>query len=77
MLVKNRPRLWACQEIGKPVGSDESNNKSTYPAIMGLDASKQAALDHSNYAIDKLSDLPDGDSSYLRYLAEYLISRQS
>ena len=64
-------------EIGKPVGSDESNNKSTYPALMGLDASKDAALEHSNYAIDKLDDLPDGDSSYLKYLAEYLISRQS
>lgn len=64
-------------EIGKPVGSDESNNKSTYPALMGLAASKQAALNHSQYAINKLQDLPEGDSSYLKYLAEYLISRQS
>ena len=64
-------------EIGKPVGSDESNNKSTYPAIMGLDASKKAAIEHSHYAIEKLNDLPKGDSSYLKYLAEYLISRQS
>jgi len=64
-------------EIGKPVGSDESNNKSTYPSIMGLEASKQAAIKHSQYAIDKLNDLPDGDSSYLKSLAEYLISRQS
>ncbi|MFK8010810.1 MAG: polyprenyl synthetase family protein [Marinicellaceae bacterium] len=64
-------------EIGKPVGSDESNNKSTYPAIIGLDASKKAALKHSHYAIEKLNDLPEGDSSYLKYLAEYLVSRQS
>lgn len=64
-------------EIGKPVGSDASNNKSTYPSIIGLDESKKAALIHSNYAIDKLKDLPDGDCSYLKYLAEYLISRQS
>lgn len=64
-------------EIGKPVGSDESNNKSTYPSIIGLDASKKAAINHSHYAVNKLNDLPDGDSSYLKYLAEYLISRQS
>ena len=64
-------------EIGKPVGSDESNNKSTYPSIIGLDESKKAAIKHSNYAINKLNDLPNGDSTYLKYLAEYLISRQS
>jgi farnesyl diphosphate synthase len=62
--------------IGKPVGSDESNNKSTYPALMGLEASKQAAIDHSDKAIAALQDLP-GDASYLKQLAEYLISRQS
>jgi farnesyl diphosphate synthase len=64
------------EKIGKPIGSDESNNKSTYPAIMGLDASKQAALNHSNNAIQQLQYLP-GDISYLKYLAHYLVSRQS
>lgn len=62
--------------IGKPVGSDESNNKSTYPAIMGLDASKDAALSHSQNAISQLQTL-SGDSSYLTYLAKYLVSRES
>lgn len=62
--------------IGKPIGSDESNNKSTYPAIMGLDASKNAAIGHSQNAIKQIAVLP-GDSSYLQYLAEYLISRKS
>ncbi len=62
--------------IGKPVGSDESNNKSTYPVIMGLNASKNAALTHSQNAVAQLQTLP-GDSSYLKYLAEYLVSRES
>ncbi len=62
--------------IGKPVGSDESNNKSTYPSLMGLQASQQAAIEHSQKAVDTLHYLPQ-DSSYLRYLANYLISRQS
>jgi farnesyl diphosphate synthase len=63
-------------QIGKPIGSDEANNKSTYPSIMGLDASKTAAITHSQKAISSLAVLP-GDSSYLQYLAEFLISRQS
>lgn len=63
-------------QIGKPVGSDESNHKSTYPAIMGLNASKQAAMDHVNAGIKQLQYLP-GDTSYLQYLAEYLVSRES
>jgi len=63
-------------QIGKPIGSDESNNKSTYPVIMGLEASKEAAIKHSNKAIVQLKKLP-GDTSYLKYLAEYLISRQN
>jgi len=64
------------EQIGKPVGSDEANNKSTYPSIMGLDDSKTAAVTHSQKAISCLEVLP-GDSSYLQYLAEYLISRRS
>jgi farnesyl diphosphate synthase len=64
-------------EIGKPVGSDESNNKSTYPSIIGLEESKKEAINHSEYAVKILKELPKGDSSYLKYLAEYLISRQS
>lgn len=62
--------------IGKPVGSDESNNKSTYPSIMGLEVSKKAALSHSQNAVEQLKLLP-GDTSYLQYLAQYLVSRQS
>lgn len=63
-------------QIGKPVGSDESNHKSTYPAIMGLNASKKAAMDHAHASIEQLQYLP-GDTRYLQYLAEYLISRES
>ena len=63
--------------MGKPVGSDESNNKSTYPAIMGLDASKEAALLHSNEAIWQIENFIDGDTKFLKKLAEFLITRQS
>lgn len=29
------------EKLGKPVGSDEEKNKSTYPSLLGLDASKE------------------------------------
>jgi geranylgeranyl diphosphate synthase, type II len=32
--------------IGKPVGSDTENKKSTYPALLGIDGAKDALDDH-------------------------------
>ena len=61
--------------IGKPIGSDQSLHKSTYPELMGLEQSKQAAIDHSHQAINALTGLPH-DTTYLKKLAEYLITRQ-
>ena len=62
--------------IGKPIGSDEALHKSTYPELMGLDKSKQTAINHVQTAIRSLADLPY-DTNYLQQLAEYLINRQS
>ena len=45
-------------ELGKPIGSDEENQKSTYPALLGLAESKKLArqvIDESNAM---LADLP-------------------
>ncbi len=36
-------------EIGKPVGSDVSNNKSTYPQLLGL----EGAIEHKNQYAEK------------------------
>lgn len=41
--------------IGKPVGSDTVNEKSTYPALLGLDGAKTALDDHLQKAKDALS----------------------
>jgi geranylgeranyl diphosphate synthase type II len=40
--------------LGKPIGSDESNQKSTYPSLMGLSACKQKVHDLSQQAVDAL-----------------------
>ncbi|MCF6288559.1 MAG: polyprenyl synthetase family protein [Proteobacteria bacterium] len=64
------------KKLGKPIGSDVTNNKSTYPSIMGLETSKEVAIQHSKNAIVQLNNLP-ANSNYLKYLAEYLTSRTS
>ncbi len=37
-------------KIGKPVGSDETNHKSTYPALLSLDGAKEKLSSHVNLA---------------------------
>ena len=43
-------------EIGKPVGSDASNHKSTYPALLTIDGAKKALRTHIDQAKLKLSE---------------------
>ncbi len=62
--------------LGKPIGSDQSLSKSTYPELLGLEQSKKTALTHAENAIKSLSNLP-ANTIYLKKLAQYLINRQS
>ncbi|WP_455662334.1 polyprenyl synthetase family protein [Pradoshia sp.] len=41
-------------KIGKPVGSDETNHKSTYPALLSLDGAKEKLSSHVNLAKEAL-----------------------
>lgn len=43
--------------LGKNTGSDEANQKSTWPSLMGIDESKKKALEYCNEAINALHDL--------------------
>ncbi|MBF0303659.1 MAG: polyprenyl synthetase family protein, partial [Desulfamplus sp.] len=45
--------------MGKAVGSDELNNKLTFPALLGLDESKQFAVQLVSDAIESLKLLPN------------------
>ncbi len=63
-------------KIGKPVGSDEKNQKATYPLLFGLDRSKQMANDAVEASIAALE--PFGDNAdMLKQLALYLLSREN
>ncbi|PAE90358.1 polyprenyl synthetase family protein [Shouchella clausii] len=60
--------------IGKPVGSDAVNNKSTYPGLLGLDGAKTMLHTHYDRALQVLDEL------YLRGtlledLAKYIVTR--
>lgn len=64
------------QEIlGKPVGSDEKNNKRTYVTICGLEKSAETVASLSNEAIRILSSFPERNL-FLEKLTEQLIYRE-
>ena len=64
------------EELGKPIGSDEKNQKVTYITFEGLDKSKQDVEDLSKEAILLLKELPQKDD-YLEQLILYLVSRRN
>ncbi|WP_423799047.1 polyprenyl synthetase family protein [Neobacillus sp. SAB-20_R2A] len=43
------------QEIGKPVGSDTTNSKSTYPKLLSLDGAKAALREQTHRAKENLA----------------------
>lgn len=61
------------KELGKPVHSDERNNKNTYVSLYGLEASKEAVSSMSLKAEDILKNI--GDNDFLIQLVRYLINR--
>lgn len=61
--------------LGKHTGSDERSEKATYPALYGLDISKELAAKAAENAKAVLEDLP-GDTTFLAWLADYIVTRQ-
>lgn len=62
--------------LGKPVGSDAENQKSTYVSLLGLDACRDAVRRLTDNAVRALSHF-DGDTDYLIQLAEHLATRKN
>lgn len=61
--------------LGKPVGSDEKNNKATYVTFEGLDKAVSDVERISKEAEEQLDDLEYNDA-FLKELFEYLIHRE-
>lgn len=60
--------------LGKPQGSDEAANKSTYPALLGLEAAQNKAKDLILQANISLQALPF-DSALLQAFSRFIIAR--
>lgn len=60
--------------IGKPVGSDERNEKSTYVTLTSLDEAKKLAADTVQQALEALEIFGD-EAKFLRDLVKMLLER--
>ncbi|MBR9727320.1 (2E,6E)-farnesyl diphosphate synthase [Shewanella intestini] len=63
------------EEIGKPQGSDEQSNKSTFPKLMGLQGAIECANQLIEDALSALTNLPY-NSQLIEKFARYIIERR-
>ena len=61
--------------LGKPQGSDQLQNKPTYPALLGLDGARKLALSQHQQALAALEGF-DEQADTLRQLSAYIIERE-
>jgi geranylgeranyl diphosphate synthase type II len=61
---------------GKSIGSDQKNDKTTYPSLLGMDTAKKMARDSADGCLKALKSFgPEAD--FLRGLAYYVLHRKS
>ncbi|NWF52408.1 MAG: polyprenyl synthetase family protein [Nitrospirae bacterium] len=65
----------SAEVLGKKTGSDIKMNKMTYPALYGIEESRQEANDLISDAIDSLQ-IFYSDADYLRKIALYILKRR-
>lgn len=63
-------------KIGKPVGSDEKNQKVTFPALFGIEQSQQMAMDAVEAAVQALEIFGERGETLVQ-LARYLLGREA
>ena len=67
--------IGTAEDIGKPVGSDEKNHKSTYVTLTSLDEAQSLARQMVESAVDALHIFGD-EAAFLRELVLYLVRRK-
>ncbi|EFW30636.1 polyprenyl synthetase [Selenomonas artemidis F0399] len=67
--------IGTAEDIGKPVGSDEKNHKSTYVTLTSLDEAQSLARQTVESAADALHIFGD-EAAFLRELVLYLVRRK-
>ncbi len=63
------------EELGKPVGSDEEENKTTFVTLYGVEKAREIADEETAQALACLDKI--GNSSFLRELTEMLLIRKN
>jgi len=63
------------ETLGKPQGSDEQQNKPTYPALLGLEGATERAMELHKHALEAL-DTFDESADVLRQLSAYIVERE-
>lgn len=61
------------EKLGKPVGSDGENRKTTYVTLFGIDGARQRAAEQIQRAMRSVEQLPD--NGFLLWLAELVLTR--
>ncbi len=61
------------EELGKPVGSDEENNKTTYVTLRGIENAQKDVEKLTSAAISRLSEFQN--TEFLEALSLYLVNR--
>ncbi|MDO5124080.1 MAG: polyprenyl synthetase family protein [Eubacteriales bacterium] len=64
------------EELGKPIGSDEENNKSTLVSLLGIDKCRELSEKYTNEAISALKTF-EGDTKTLEDFALKLLNRRN
>ncbi len=60
--------------LGKPQGSDSKHNKPTFPSIIGLQASREKAVELHQQALQSLSIFNE-EADILRYISAWFVER--
>lgn len=63
------------ETLGKEVGQDQKSEKSTYPAILGLEESREQAQKAANEAREALAIFSE-KADFLRQLVDFVLERQ-
>jgi geranylgeranyl diphosphate synthase type II len=64
------------EALGKTAGKDAAQRKATYPALVGMEASRRAASELLQRALEQLAPFEQG-AARLRQLAEFLVARRA
>ncbi|MBQ9451919.1 MAG: polyprenyl synthetase family protein [Desulfovibrio sp.] len=61
--------------LGKPSGSDAARGKNTYPALVGIERSRDLARAQADAACAALAGFSGPEADFLRSLADYTVHR--